>query len=129
MLVPLVEFDEVASGVAVGRVVEEHSDDVIHSGALGSYASLELMFKNTMFIGVILYGIVLAFASFLLQSIKSPFIKFIMFFFFSNFLLVATMSGNFDFSISLLLLKLALFKVYFYPVFSFNKAWRTQMSH
>jgi hypothetical protein len=120
MLVPFSESNYETSGVAVGHVVEGFNDNVVHAGALGGYSGLELMFRDQLYIGVILFGVVIVIGTILLNKIKSPFIKFIMFFFYSYFLLLSIMSGNFDVCIAMLGLKLALFVVYFYPVYNFK---------
>lgn len=117
MLVPFISSDLMTSGEAVSKIVAGLPEDAIHAGAIGGYAGIGLTASGYIFIGMFLFIVMNIIILRFLLSIKDPFSRMIQFFFYCFFLLFSLMSGNFDYCIAIYIIKIILYKIYFYPVF------------
>jgi hypothetical protein len=114
MILPFGSFkNTINSGKAVSLYIQDMGDDVQHAGAIGGYASLDLMLNNIPFIGVFLFGMLQGYIVKIISRIKNLSFLYLVFFSYTFFLINAIMSGNYDFIIAIFLIKIVLFLIYY----------------
>ncbi|WP_299581164.1 hypothetical protein [Mucilaginibacter sp.] len=114
MVLPFGSFkNTVNSGKAVSLYIQNMPDDVQNAGAIGGYASLDLMFGNIPFVGIFLFGLAQGLIIKLISRIKNLSFLYLIFFSYTFFVINAIMSGNYDFIIAIFLIKIILFFVYY----------------
>jgi hypothetical protein len=114
MILPFGSFkNTVNSGKAVSLYIQNMPDDVQNAGAIGGYASLDLMFGNIPFVGIFLFGLAQGLIIKLISRIKNLSFLYLIFFSYTFFVINAIMSGNYDFIIAIFLIKIILFFVYY----------------
>lgn len=121
MLIPFVSSDLITSGEAVAQIVQGLPSDLIHAGAIGGLAGIDLISYGNIYLGIAIFVIFNIFIIRWHMTIRDPFSKAVFFFFYCFFLLFVLMSGNFDFCIAIYLIKIFLYKFYFYPVFKLKR--------
>ena len=121
MLIPFVSSDLITSGEAVAQIVQGLPPDLIHAGAIGGLAGIDLISYGNIYLGISIFVILNILIIRWHVTIIDPFSKAVFFFFYCFFLLFVLMSGNFDFCIAIYLIKIFLYKIYFYPVFKFKR--------
>lgn len=120
MMVPFISSDLITSGEAVSSLVAGLPEDIVHAGAIGGYSGITLASNGYTFLGLIFFVLINIIIIKFLNQIEDPFSRLIQYFFYCFFILFTLMSGNFDFCIAIYLIKVILYKIYFYPVFKKN---------
>lgn len=117
MLIPFVSSDLQTTGDVVSAVVAGLPEDAVHAGAIGGLSALDLIFPGFSLLSYLIFVIINLIIVRLHFSIIDPFTMCNFLFFYVYFVLLALMSGNFDYCIAIYIIKIVLYKIYFYPVF------------
>lgn len=113
MTIPMVKSASTLSdGVAIGRFVHGYPPSYAFSGAVGLFASLQLMFGSLHLLGKFLFGAGIGLFFVSIRKVRDSDMQFILYTFGGYFTLFSTMSGNFDFTLSLLYIKVILLFAY-----------------
>lgn len=104
--------NDLATGQAISLHVFGFESDKKFGGAIGLFGALNIAFKQSIWISVIIAGLVLGIGFRKIGYIKDENIRLVIFYFFSYFLVHTFMSGNFDRLIALLIIKI--FLLFFY---------------
>jgi len=114
MILPFGSFkNTINSGKAVSLYIQDIPDDVQHAGAIGGFASLDLMFLNIPVIGIFIFGLIQGFIIKQISKLKNLSFLYLIFFSYTFFIINGIMSGNYDFIIAIFLIKIILFFVYY----------------
>ncbi|MGK0390255.1 MAG: hypothetical protein ACI94Y_003006 [Maribacter sp.] len=99
-------------GVGVSWYVHGFSRDFIFAGAIGIFSSLKLTFGKFLYLGLFSYGFLLGSIYKIIGMIRGETLKYILLFIFSLFIVIVSISGNFDIQIITLVMKLAFLVFY-----------------
>lgn len=114
--IPLYEHDGLSSGKAIGIIYSNHNEDILHSGAVGLYGSFQLMLGELAILGIMVYGLLFGIFFRFSEYFKNEDLSIVLKYLGTMTIILLTMSGNFDFSLSLFLIAIGQMFVFIYLV-------------